>query len=39
MMSRGPLTWTIKKQGMLALSTAEAEHVSLSFATEEAIWL
>jgi hypothetical protein len=39
MMSGGPVTWMSKKQGMVTLSTAEAEYVALSFATQEAVWL
>ena len=39
MMARGPITWLSKKQGIVALSTTEAEYVALSTATQEAVWL
>ena len=35
----GAVSWMSKKQPVVALSTAEAEYVSLCFATQEAIWL
>ena len=35
----GPISWRSKKQDNVALSTAEAEYVALSFAAQEAIWL
>ena len=38
-MARGPITWLSKKQGIVALSTTEAEYVALSTATQEAVWL
>ena len=33
------MNWFNKKQPMVALSTAEAEYVSLSADTQEAVWL
>ena len=33
------VSWFSKKQPVVALSTAEAEYVSLSSATQEAVWL
>ena len=39
MMARGPITWLSKKQGIVALSTTEAEYVALSTATQESVWL
>ena len=33
------MSWLSKKQATIALSTAEAEYVALSTATQEAIWL
>ena len=33
------ITWKSKKQSCVALSTAEAEYMSLAGATQEAIWL
>ena len=35
----GSISWRSKKQGMVALSTAEAEYVALASATQEALWL
>ena len=35
----GPISWKSKKQDCVALSTAEAEYVALSSATQESIWL
>ena len=37
--ARGAVSWLSKKQATVALSTAEAEYVALSTATQEAIWL
>ena len=34
-----PISWKSKKQSCAALSTAEAEYVSLSSASQEAVWL
>jgi hypothetical protein len=33
------ISWLSKKQATVALSTAEAEYVDLSSATQEAVWL
>lgn len=33
------VSWLSKKQSIIALSTAEAEYVALSLATQEALWL
>ena len=38
-MSGSPVSWLSKKQLMVSLSTAEAEYVALSIATQEAVWL
>ena len=38
-MSEGAISWFSKKQPVVALSTAEAEYVALSTATQEAVWL
>lgn len=35
----GPITWGTKKQATVALSTAEAEYMALSMATQDAMWL
>ena len=35
----GAISWRSKKQECVALSTAEAEYVALSSATQEAVWL
>ena len=39
MMSGGPVSWSSKKQTVVALSTSEAEYVTMSLAAQEAIWL
>ncbi len=39
LMSGGVISWLSKKQAIIALSTAEAEYVSLSAAAQEAVWL
>ena len=39
MLGGGPVSWCSKKQSCVALSTAEAEFISLSFASQEAVWL
>ena len=36
---RGVISWRANKQSCVALSTAEAEYVALSAASQEAIWL
>ena len=38
-MAGGTISWTSKKQATVSLSTAEAEYIALSTATQEAIWL
>lgn len=35
----GVISWCRKRQSTIALSLAEAEYMTLSFATQEAIWL
>ena len=35
----GAITWTSKKQAVVALSTSEAEYIALSAAAQEAAWL
>lgn len=37
--SGAAITWSSRKQSCVALSTAEAEYVALSSATQEAVWL
>ena len=37
--SGAAISWLSKKQHIVALSTTEAEYVSLSIATQEAVWL
>ena len=39
LLAGGPISWQSKKQGVVALSTCEAEYVALSAAVQEAIWL
>ena len=39
LLAKGAVSWLSKKQATVALSTAEAEYVALSVATQEAIWL
>ena len=39
MMSGAPISWKTKKQTCVALSTAEAEYIALSAATQEVTWL
>lgn len=34
----GPISWKSQKQSTIALSTCKAEYVSMSSATQEAIW-
>ena len=38
-MSTGAINWLSRKQATVALSTAEAEYIASSSATQEAIWL
>ena len=38
-LSGDALSWFSKKQPVVALSTAEAEYISLSSATQQAVWL
>ena len=35
----GSISWLSKKQAIVALSTSEAEYVSVSAATQEAVWI
>ena len=39
LMSGGTISWLSKRQPSVTLSTAEAEYVALSTATQEAVWL
>ena len=39
LISNGPVSWFSKKQQIVTLSTAEAEYVALSAATQEAMWI
>lgn len=38
-MSEGAISWLSQKQSTAALSTAEAEYIALSSATQEVVWL
>jgi hypothetical protein len=39
MMSGGPVSWSSKKQATVALSTVEAEYVSLTRSSKQAMWM
>ncbi|KAF7372191.1 Reverse transcriptase Ty1/copia-type domain-containing protein [Mycena venus] len=39
MMSGGPVSWSSKRQAMVALSTVEAEYVALTRSTNQAMWM
>lgn len=39
LMAGGPVSWKSRKQGTVALSTAEAEYIALSSAAQETVWL
>ena len=39
MISGGAVTWRSKKQGCVALSTAEAEYMALASTAQESVWL
>jgi len=39
LLSRAPISWRSQKQTTVALSTAEAEYMALSYASQEAMWL
>jgi len=39
LVDRGAVSWSSKYQELVALSTAEAEYVTITHATKEAIWL
>ena len=39
LISGGAVSWLSKKQPIVSLSTAEAEYVALSRATQEATWI
>lgn len=39
MLQNGAISWCSRKQATVALSTAEAEYMSMSSATQEALWL
>ena len=39
LLADGPISWMSKKQTIVALSTSEAEYVSVSAATQEVVWL
>ena len=39
LMAGGPISWSSKKQSVVALSTSEAEYIALCLATQEAVWI
>ena len=39
MLGNSVISWTSKKQPVVALSTTEAEYIALCLATQEAVWL
>src|SRR6266481_8245524 len=39
MLASGPITWKLKKQMSVALSTTEAKYYTLGIACQEAIWI
>jgi hypothetical protein len=39
MLNRGPVSWTSRRQSVVAQSTLEAEYIALSQACREAAWL
>ena len=39
LMAGSPISWLSKKQTVLALSTLEAEYITLCLATQEAVWI
>ena len=38
-MAGSPISWSSKKQTVVALSTSEAEYIALCLATQEAVWI
>ena len=39
LLAGGPVSWLSKRQGLVAVSTAEAEYVALFHAAQEGVWL
>jgi hypothetical protein len=39
LLNNGAISWRSKKQGMIALSTMEAEYIAAAAAVQEAVWL
>src|SRR3954468_17867296 len=39
LLNGGAISWRSKKQGMIALSTMEAEYIAAAAAVQEAVWL
>ena len=39
MFAGGPVTWSSKKQSMVALSSCESEYIALSYASQDAVYL
>ena len=39
MLNSGPVSWKSKKQSTIALSSCEAEYISLTFAVQEGMFL
>ena len=39
LLAGGPISWTSKRQSVVAVSTAESEYIALFHCTQEALWL
>ena len=39
MFAGGPVTWSLKKQPVVALSSCESEYIALAYASQEAVYL
>ena len=38
-MDRGAVSWNLRKQALISLSTTESEYVVVTYAAKEAIWI